>query len=221
MRFGDPVAAIRNLKSARLSSLGHLVSSDRNAGVLAVRYAFDDEILAGKPEGYEFRWIIKTLMHMRDSHACLSLVQDVDLMNLDPRVSANYLKEVGLKDRRVIDRVMERLASPAQEKYEGLDLHLLRCLTSRRLGEAESTELQRIASDTGRRWPIRSCAWHAYARTSQNHAELMEAAREERIPAVRRAIVTSLKGHAKRSFIRHVARNFHESRYAARWLSAA
>lgn len=221
LQFDDRAAAIRNLRSAHLSSLSEFVRLDRAAGMNAVRRAFDEEVLPGTASPSDFRWVVKTLTNKQDKYGCLPLAQNAELMNFDPRASADYLKSLGLQDQRVIDRAMERLTHVSNDKFDGLDLHLLRAMSTRSFGGVEAKEFRRIATDAGRRWPVRSWAWHSYARTSGRYVEMMEAARGEECPPVRRAIVVALKGHAKKTFIRHASQNFDECAYAARWLSAA
>lgn len=221
MRFDDRAEAIENLRSGHLSSLGDFVRSDKVAGMSAVRRAFDEEILPGSASTTYFRWVINTLAHKNDQHACVPLAQNAELMNFDPRTSADYLKVAGLQDESVVDGVLERLAQVADDKHEGLDLHLLRVMSSRPFGAVEAKEFRRIATDPTRRWPIRNWAWHAYARTSRRYIELMEAARSEQSVPVRRAIVAATRGHATRTFMRHVSRNFEDCRFTSSWLEAA
>jgi hypothetical protein len=221
LRFDDQAAAIRNLRSAHLSSLSEFIRLDRNAGMNAVRRAFDEEVLPGMASPSDFRWVVNTLANKQDKYACFPLARNAELMNFDPRVSADYLKGVGLQDQRVVDGAMERLTQVASDKFDGLDLHLLRAMSTRPFGAAEAKEFRRIATEASRRWPIRNWAWHAYARSTGRYVEMMEAARGEENPPVRRAIVVALKGHAKKTFIRHAAQNFDECRYSAKWLAAA
>jgi hypothetical protein len=219
--FDNRVAAIKNLRSAHLSSLGEFLKLDRDAGMKAVHRAFDEEVLPGTVSPSEFRWIINTLGNSQDKYGCVPLAQNAEIMNRDPKASANYLKNFGLQDERVVDGAMERLTQVADDKHDGLDLHLLRAMSARSFGGVEATEFRRIATDTSRRWPIRNWAWHAYARTSGRYVEMMEAARAEISTPVRRALVAATKGHAKRTFVRHVSENFDECRFTARWLDAA
>lgn len=220
-RFDDRAAGIRNLRSAHLFSLGEFVRSDQYAGMDAVRRAFDEEVIPGTTSPSEFRWIVNTLTNRRDKYACVPLAQNAKVMNSDPKTSADYLKNLGLQDQRVIDGAMERLTQVANDRFDGLDLHLLRAMSARSFGGVEAKEFRRIATDPGRRWPIRNWAWHAYARTTGRYVEMMEAARSEESSPVRRAIVVALKGHAKQTFVQHVSQNFGECRFAARWLNAA
>lgn len=219
--FDDPAAAAENLRSAHLSSLGEFLKLDRGAGMKAVHRAFDEMVLPGTASPTEFRWVINTLANKQDKYACVPLAQNGELMNFDPRASADYLNNSGLQDERVVEGVMDRLTKVADDKHDGLDLHLLRAMSARPFGAVEAKEFRRIATDPSRRWPVRNWAWHAYARTSGRYIELMEAARSETSSPVRRAIVAATKDHAKRTFVRHVTENFDECRFTARWLDAA
>jgi hypothetical protein len=165
--------------------------------------------------------LVKTLQHKKDNYACASLAASPEKMNIDPRVTSDYFIETGLDDSRVIEGMMNRLTSGAEDRYEGLDLHLLRAASTRGFGEPESKEFKNIALDPSRRFPIRNWAWMAYAKTTGRYAELAEAARAERDPRVRRGLVVSMTGCTDRKFLDHVRQNFPESLYAAEWLAAA
>jgi hypothetical protein len=142
-------------------------------------------------------------------------------MNVDPKLSAQYLEKAGLKDARVVDAMMDRLSKPAEDRFDGLDLHLLNAIRTRRLGAAEAHEFRNIATDSSRRWPVRVYGWAAYIGTTQHYPELMEAARAETIPQLRRGMIANLKGRGRRSFLGHAQRDFPESRYMVEWVKAA
>jgi hypothetical protein len=114
-----------------------------------------------------------------------------------------------------------RLSNAAEEQFDGLDLHLLRASGRRRLGNAEAREFRSIATNSSRRWPIRVYAWAAYIESTKRYSELMEAARAETIPQLRRGMITKLRGHTTRSFLNHARVNFPESRYMVQWLQGA
>jgi Reverse transcriptase (RNA-dependent DNA polymerase) len=220
--FDDPLEAIKSLRDGKLASLGELLRQDRPSGMDAVRRAFHDDIFeTATPEPFKFRWIIKTLTYQKDPYGCASLAHAVDLMNIDPKWAAEYLIMSRFHDPIVVDGVMNRLMGAATDRLEGLDLHLLRAMSTRAFGEAEAKVFKNIAIDPKRHWPIRSWAWQAYTRSSKQENEVMEAAREESNPSVRRTIVLSLRPRARRVFLRHVADNFPECRYAVRWMMAA
>src|SRR5215471_20823149 len=100
-------------------------------------------------------------------------------------------------------------------------LHLLKAVRRQRLGDAEIKEFRRIATDSSRRWPIRVYGWAAYVGSTQRYPELMEAARAETIPQLRRGMIANLRGRSRQSFLNHARMNFPESRYMVQWVQAA
>jgi hypothetical protein len=219
--FDNVSDARANLRDQSLASLTALLRSDENMGIQAVRLAYDAHI-RGHPEVEKrrFRSILGKLCEKHDPYGCLSLAQDSALMNVDPVLSSRYLAETDLKDSRVIDAVMNQLSSPAQDRFEGLNLHLLNRMRQKGFGNAEAGEFRRIASDSSRRWPVRVYGWAAYVRTTQHYRELMDAARAESIPELRRGMITNLRGRFRRSFLDHARANFPESRYTVQWLQS-
>jgi hypothetical protein len=117
--------------------------------------------------------------------------------------------------------MMDRLSHPAEDRFDGLDLHLLDAMRRRRFGDAEAKEFRSIATDSSRRWPVRVYGWAAYAGSTQRYRELMEAARTETIPQLRRGMIANLKGRSRQSFLNHARENFEESRYMVQWVQAA
>ena len=225
--FDNVYDARANLEDHLLTSLTDHCDLDADAGVEAVRSAYDSQLL-GNPEVEQkrFRWVVKTLMNKHDSYACLSLSRDPLLMNVDPNLSGKYLGKVALsgkciKDKRVVDAIVDHLSQPAEERFQALNLHMLNALRYRRYGAAEAKEFRRIATDSALRWPVRVFGWAAYVKSTKNYAELMEAARAEPIPQLRRGIIANLRGSATREFLAHARMNFSESRYTVQWLRAA
>jgi hypothetical protein len=220
--FDNVYAARRNLQDEFLASLTEQVQSDDDVGREAVRSAYDSQI-RGNPEADQkrFRWIVKTLLNKHDSYACTSLARDPSLMNVDPKLSGQYLAEAGLDDKRVVDAVMDCLSKPAEDLFDGLNLHLLKAVRRQRFGDAEVKELRRIATDSSRRWPVRVYGWAAYVGSTQRYPELMEAARAETIPQLRRGMIANLRGRSRQSFLNHARANFPESRYMVQWVQAA
>ena len=118
-----------------LTSLTDRLDFDDNAGMAAVRSVYDSEI-RGNPEidQKRFRWVIKTLLNKHDSYGCLSLAQDRCLMNVDPKLSGQYLRQIALsgkhlKDKRIVGPIMDHLAAPPEERFEALNLHMLNALS--------------------------------------------------------------------------------------------
>jgi hypothetical protein len=171
--FDNVYAARGNLLDHWLTSLTDLLHLDDEAGRQAVRSVYDSEI-RGHPEvkRSRFRWVLRTLQNKQDPYGCLSLARDPSLMNVDPQLSAEYLREAGLKGKRakdkgVIDAMMDRLSKPAEDRFDGLDLHLLDAMRGRRFGDAEAKKFRSIATDSSRRWPVRVYGWAAYIGTTQ------------------------------------------------------
>jgi hypothetical protein len=225
--FDNVYDARANLEDHLRTSLTDHCDLDADAGVEAVRSAFDSQ-LVGNPqvEQKRFRWIVKTLLHKHDSYGCLPLALDPSLMNVDPKLSGEYLREVALKgkrlkDKRVVDAILDRLSNKAEDRFDALDLHLLGAVRLRSFGSAEAEEFRTIATDSSRRWPVRVFGWAAYVKTTKNYSELEEAARAEANPQLRRGMIAKLRGHATRPFLAHARMNFPESRYTVQWLQAA
>jgi Reverse transcriptase (RNA-dependent DNA polymerase) len=211
-----------NLRDHWLTSLTDLLRFGDDVGSEAVQRAYDSEI-RGHPEveRYRFRWVLRVLKNKHDSYGCPSLARDPSLMNIDPQLSGQYLAEAGLNDTRVTDAIMDRLSKPAENLFDGLDLHLLDAMRRRRFGDAEAKKFKSIATDSSRRWPIRVYGWAAYVRSTQDYPELMDAARAETIPQLRRGMIANLRGRSRQSFLNHARANFPESRYMVQWVQAA
>jgi hypothetical protein len=225
--FDNVYEARANLEDYLLTSLTDCLDFDDNAGMAAVRSVYDSEI-RGNPEidQKRFRWVIKTLLNKHDSYGCFSLAQDRCLMNVDPKLSGQYLRQVAmsgkhLKDKRIVEPIMDHLAEPPEERFEALNLHMLNALRLRGFGQSEAKEFRRVATDSARRWPVRVYGWAAYVKSTKNYEELMEAARAEPIPQLRRGMIANLRGHSTRSFLEHARANFPEARYTVQWLQAA
>jgi hypothetical protein len=129
--FDNVYDARHNLQDHWLTSLTDLLRLDDDVGTEALRSAYDAQI-RGHPEvkRTRFRWVIQALTNKHDPYGCLSLARDPPLMNVDPQLSGKYLKDAGLKDTRVVDAMMDRLSKPAEDRFDGLDLHLLGAMAS-------------------------------------------------------------------------------------------
>jgi Reverse transcriptase (RNA-dependent DNA polymerase) len=220
--FDNVYDARRNLRDHRLSSMTELLHRDKNVGIEAVRRAYDSDIKdQPKVAGYLFRWVVQTLRNKHDPHGCLSLARNSSVMNVDPKVSGQYLADAGLQNPQVVSAIMDRLSEPTENLFDGLNLHLLNAVRRRRLGDAEAKEFRNIATDSSRRWPVRVYGWAAFVGTTQRYRELMEAARAEKIPQLRRGMIANLKRRGRQSFLDHARANFPESRYMVRWVQAA
>jgi hypothetical protein len=219
--FDNVYDARANLKDSLIASLTDFQALDRDFSREAIRTAYDSRIRAQPDvEKRRFNYIVGRLLKHHDSYGCKSLVSDPELMNINPKLSGVYLGAAGLKDTPVIEAMMDRLSKPQEDRFDALDLHLLRALQRGRFGDAEAKTFRAIATNSARRWPIRVYGWAAYSNTTQHYREVAEAAREETIPQLRRGMITNLKGRARRPFLEHVQTNFPECRYTVKWLQA-
>jgi hypothetical protein len=118
------------------------------------------------------------------------------------------------------------LAQPREERFDGLTLHQLRLMSQAKAGRPEAKEFERIACHQSTPWPTRSWAWAALARADGTKASrLMEAAREEAEPNIRRAIVATLKRHSRlrqcRKFLRDEVKTCPANKYTVEWVKQA
>ena len=230
--FEDPEEAISSLRRSRLSSLRGALREPELRGERELRLAFDqlfEDVSQTDPS--VFRFIVNALKNREDDYGCVLMAREATLMNVDPRVSGEYLA-VGLpKGRanrtRVIEACLTQLSQTDGEHFNGLRLHLLRAMASTKCGELEGNDFMKFAIDDSQPWPVRNFAWHAYAQSAaRKDSVVMEAAREEREPNVRRAIIATLKTskggkRTRRKFLRHAARTFPESRFTVEWVRRA
>lgn len=224
-KFYDPNDAAADLRDGWLASLGSYLRFDPGQGLHALRRAFDSKVRGQEVRPNVFRWIMTALKNKSDSYACQTLASDPQLMNVDPKISGEYLV-LARSDSRVVEACMDTLSRPPEPVFQGLSLHLLKTLSKAALGTEEGEAFEKIASDGNRLWPVKAWAWTAHATSSaRRDGRLMEAARAESDPNVRRAIVATLKGSQKgrrhRTFLQHAKRHFPESRLTAEWLNVA
>jgi hypothetical protein len=228
--FDDPRRAIAHVRNTALSYLGGLLTHRPVLGRNALRHAFDILLSPNRePNVAELHFILTALGRINSAYGCRDLARSPMVMNLDPKAAVKYLElAIGHSSLpEVIDACMEKLLQAPKHHYEALDLHILRFLGKTRAGHAESEQFLRIATDLKRPWPIRNFAWHAYARAGDGRGTvLMEAAREEREPNVRRALVAGLRyvksgKRILRNFLHRTARRYPECRCTAEWVRVA
>jgi hypothetical protein len=225
--FDDPAAARSNLRDAEINYMSDAADFDPRIGLYTARRGFR-RLLYTAPEDLKasrLRWVLKFLTNKREPDGCFDLSCRADLMNVDPKVAVNYLA-VSTRDQRVLTNCMQRLAQPREERFDGLTLHQLRLMTQTKTGKDEANEFERIATDQWTPWPTRSWGWAAYAHADGTKpSRLMEAARDEADPNIRRAIVATLKRHSDSSqcqtFLRDEAERCPANKYIAEWAKAA
>jgi Reverse transcriptase (RNA-dependent DNA polymerase) len=225
--FDDPDAAKANLRDAEIDYMEGTSDYDRNIGLYTVKRSFR-RLLQTAPEDFKvsrWRWVLKYLTNRGERDGCLELSRRTDLMNVDPKTATNYLV-LAKSDQRVLMNCMQRLAQPREERFDGGTLHQLRLMSQAKTGQPEAKVFKRIATDESAPWPTRSWAWAALARADGTKASrLMEAAREEADPNLRRAIIATLKRHSRlrqcRSFLREEVKSWPANKYTVEWVKKA
>jgi hypothetical protein len=225
--FDDPADARANLQDAEIDYMEGATNYYPDIGLYTVKRAFR-QILQTAPNDLRvsrLRWMLKYLTNRNERDGCLEISQRADLMNIDPKIATNYLAVAKL-DQRVLANCMQRLVQPREERFDGLTLHQLRLMSQAKTGRPEAKEFERIACDQSTPWPTRSWAWAALARADGTKASrLMEAAREEAEPNIRRAIVATLKRHSRlrqcRKFLRDEVKTCSANKYTVEWVKQA
>jgi hypothetical protein len=225
--FDDPAAARANLQDAEIDYMEGAATYDQGLGSYTVRRTFR-RLLQTTPADFKvsrWRWVLKYLTNRSEGDGCVELSKRTDLMNIDPKTATNYLA-IAKSDRRVLTNCMQRLTQPREERFDGLTLHQLRLMSHAKTGKVEAKEFERIACDKSTPWPTRSWAWAALARADGTKASrLIEAAREEVQPDIRRAIVATLKRHSGlrqcRTFLRNEAKSCPVNTYTVEWVKRA
>jgi hypothetical protein len=206
-------AAIAHIEDGMLNSLfAHVRKIPRSTSRGLVRDRFVEHVVeAEEVEGRHYRALLRTLQNCGDDYATHWFAIDPSLLNVDPAVAGDYLTRMppkGVDGDALVDLLRE--TQPAERDIlDARDLHVLRGLSCRRWGTAEGEVFWDIASDTTRRGPVRAWAITAAASTpALPVGEVLERVLEEENPAVRRALVVSLResndDQRVRSLFRHI-----------------
>ncbi len=225
--FATPEEALAEIEDHLLASMAAASHDDRLGTLELVRAAFEEEI-RGRPDAARgrFRWIVRFMTNERDPFAAATLASDIDVMNIDPAVASEYLRVVGLTSAPTVDSVMTRLVSEPSDRTEGLDLHLLRAMTSASWGRPEGNAFLKIAADHTRRPPIRCWAWQAVKQTPVwQRGDVIERLHEESNRSVQRAMVVTFRredpDRNRAPALNHVRERFRSLRHTVRWVEAA
>ena len=224
--FDSRQEAIDEIEDGSLTSAFIALQHDRPRGVRKIHEMFDEEIRATfRPNPTRFRAIIKTLTNSKDPYGAAWLAAVPEDMNVDPKVSSEYLAEVGLSNPEITDALYSKLRQPAKDEDDALDLHILRSLSRRTWGRPEGELFQSVARDRNRRGPIRAWACVASSRTpAWTSHSAMEEAEAETNPYVRRAILTTLRRSGdsplRRRFFSQLERTNPEERFTMRWVES-
>lgn len=186
-----------------------------------LRAVLEDEAEELYPDAKRLRFALRGL----DGGAALrSLTEHPSLLNADPREACRYMATYGLRTQGVRDALMEA-ATTAGDGFAGLRLHSLLACTGASWGGSEGRVFASIATSETERAPVRCHAWHAATHSpAWKPVTAMEAAHEEHHPAVRRAIVLTLRRapqtRSKVAFLKKMAADEYV-KYAVRWADVA
>ncbi|MFI5353210.1 MAG: RNA-directed DNA polymerase, partial [Candidatus Binatales bacterium] len=138
--FEDPEDAKENLRDAKIDYWEGGAGYFPWRGTQAIRQAFDEDIL-NSPEvrPSRFRWILKYLKNRTDAYRCHDLAARRDLMNIDPKVSCDYLTLAKSK-KRVLEESMKLLSEKPEPHFEALAFHTLLAMSHARTGVDEARE---------------------------------------------------------------------------------
>jgi hypothetical protein len=219
--FDDPDKAKANLRDLETD---YLASCQRIPGVdkYVLKRSFDRDILNAQTiNGSRLRYLLKVLKGKGQRYGTLDLVRRFDIMNIDPKNTTDYL--ISPKpERKLIDICMNQISQPSTLNTEAITLHYLRLMSQTRCGQAEAKIFAQIAENNSRIGPTREWAWVArFHADGTKRSFVMEAAREEADPHLRRAMMVSLKGAAYspkiKSFLA-VAKAYPDSRPTVEWV---
>lgn len=221
----DPIAAREAIERRLFASLSNGLSNGSPFAMRAVKREFINEVVEGAGNARDFRWYVRVFSNRGDPFAMHWLVEDWNRFNIDPRTSADYFSRCGLSDHDLVDRAIEKLGRVSTDSTAGTDVHLLRVFSRTSMGADERKVFESMAVDPGRAPEVRSWAWAAAAACSGFSADdAVEAAAEEKDPAVRRGTVLALRGKPSRIrnwALRDIARKYSETAPACTWALAA
>lgn len=224
--YRDPDKAREAIRRRSLDYLGGVLDRLGKAGLRKVRAAFEDEILqAEKVDVTSYRWLLRALGNHGDAFAVAPLIASVDLMNIDPRTAAEYLRKAGRGSTAVVDRAVDVVASEKSLDTDALRVHLMKLISGTDCGRAGREACEAVAQSKDERSDVRGWAWTAMARSDGYSPDrAFEAALEERDEVVSRAGVLTLRGKDARSkkwLARDYVRRHPLNRPAAAWAGAA
>lgn len=196
--FESVEAALAEVQDAMLASMFEAFSRESWGWSRDLtRRRFEEHILEADPVLLRhLRAIVKTMTNRRDAYALHYLATDPTLLNIDPYVTGEYVRRVGLDhhaELALLVDVVDRSPSSSWDQVDGRDLHLLRALADRMWGREEGEVFWRVAMNGARRGPVRAWALKAASRSPAfRRDDVLELMFEDPDPYFSRACVTSL-----------------------------
>lgn len=166
--YESQAEALAALDDKMLTSLYESLRKRPWSGRLLHRRFIEHILEADTVEARRYRAIIYGLLNRRDPFGASHVTLRPELFNIDPSLSADYVRLVGLGIKSATNGLFmfleEDKAHPVDET-DARDLHALRTLERRVWGRAEGQLFEDIALDFRRRGPIRAWAVACWART--------------------------------------------------------
>ena len=214
------------IQSDTLASLGVVISVNRSEGVERARALFDEEV-RGRPDAHPgtFRFVVGVFRIENDPYAARALLENPEVLNIDPRVGSEYIASTALHDDQVVEMLFETLEESASERSDARRMHLIRTASSRSWGTAEGNVLMSIALNVSEQSPVRAWAVTAARGTPEwNQQEIEGLALTETDRMTARAATATLRTAPDRSSVSRFARKLERSRpglrFTARWAEA-
>jgi hypothetical protein len=224
--YTDPAEAREAIRRRSLDYLGGMLDRSGKAALRKIRAAFEEEVAhAAKVDVTSFRWLLRSLGNHNDAFAVDSLLSRVELMNLDPRTTAEYLGKAGWGVPDTMDRVIGSVASGRSDNTDALRVHLMKLASDKDAGTGGRRVFETLAENEEERSDVRAWGWKSAGQCGGFSADrAFDAAMEERDELVSRAAVLTLRGKdvkSKRWLTNEYARRHPINRPAAVWAGAA
>lgn len=123
-----------------------------------------DELARGDPDPDRFRYALGALRKPKNREAVPELLASPAALEQFPKQVADYLLVVAPLGPVLVERTLDGLADPLDDRKHARDLHLIRACGRERMGRVEGHALLHAAMDSRRPSPVRAWALDACAR---------------------------------------------------------
>jgi hypothetical protein len=89
------------------------------------------------------------------------LLEKVELMNIDPRTAAEYLRKPGLRFGGVVDRAVDVVGTESSADTDAPRVHLMKLVSGTDCGRAGLEVFEGVAENNDARPDVRAWAWTA------------------------------------------------------------
>jgi hypothetical protein len=127
----------------------------------------EEEAASDDPREARVRFAIRAMTNCSDPRGLAVLARHQNLLAVDPRTIADYIRALTITDARHGEPFFEVLDQPARDRNDGVIAHVLRALDCRGWGHAEGDRFDRIARDSARRTYVRGWALQGFSRCPQ------------------------------------------------------